>query len=68
MTTLKGILESRGITQKEFAKTLGIERNTLNNYVNNKRQMNYETLHMVSKALECSIDELLEDVEVSTEA
>ena len=66
MTILGEILKERGILQKDFAKKTGIRPEEISYFVNNKRQMRYHHMLTISKALGCSIEELLEEKEVST--
>ncbi len=57
---LSSILESREISQKEFAYTLNIAPSTLNGYIKNRRQPDFETLRNMALVLNVSIDFLLE--------
>lgn len=57
---LSSILESREISQKEFAYTLNIAPSTLNGYIKNRRQPDFETLKNMALVLNVSIDFLLD--------
>jgi len=48
-----------GLTQEELGKIIGVATGSMQNYELNKRKPNYETLNEISKALEVSIDELV---------
>lgn len=43
-TRLLEIISSKGLSRKQIAKDLGIERRTLDNYINEKTQMNAEMI------------------------
>lgn len=53
------LLEERHITQKEFAKTLNIAPTTLNGYIKDKRQPDFELIKRIARALNVSVDFLL---------
>ena len=59
MFRLREILDDRGIKQKEMAQTLGLPQQTMNNYVTEKRQADYETLGQICDALGVTADYLL---------
>ncbi len=56
---LSELLEERSLTQKEFAKTLNIAPTTLNGYIKDKRQPDFELIRRIASALSVSIDLLL---------
>lgn len=56
---LSGILEDRNISQKDFAKKLNIAPSTLNGYIKDRRQPDFETLKNIAFVLNTSIDFLL---------
>ena len=56
---LSELLEERNMTQKEFAKTLNIAPTTLNGYIKNKRQPDFELVKKIASALSVSVDLLL---------
>lgn len=56
---LSELLEERHITQKEFAKTLNIAPTTLNGYIKDKRQPDFELIKRIASALSVSVDYLL---------
>ncbi len=57
---LNGLLEDSDISQKDFAAILNIAPSTLNGYVRNRRQPDFETLKKMAAALNVSIDFLLD--------
>ena len=57
---LRGLLEDREITQKEFAAMLRIAPTTLNGYINDKRQPDFALLKEIAVILGVSIDFLLD--------
>lgn len=57
---LSEILEERSISQKEFAFELNIAPSTLNGYIKNKRQPDFETLKRAAFILNVSVDFLLD--------
>lgn len=54
------LLEEKEISQKEFAKTLNIAPTTLNGYIKNKRQPDFETVKSMAFILDVSTDYLLD--------
>lgn len=54
------LLEEKEITQKEFAATLNIAPTTLNGYIRNKRQPDFELVKNIAFVLGVSTDFLLE--------
>ncbi|MBD5080771.1 MAG: helix-turn-helix transcriptional regulator [Ruminococcaceae bacterium] len=56
---LSELLEERNMTQKEFAKTLNIAPTTLNGYIKDKRQPDFELVKKIASALSVSVDLLL---------
>lgn len=56
---LSELLEERHITQKEFAKTLNIAPTTLNGYIKDKRQPDFELIKRIASTLSVSVDYLL---------
>lgn len=59
MTALREIRESKGISQAEAARRLGLSRQAYSNYELGKRQADYETLLRMSETFGVSIEELL---------
>lgn len=51
-------LEEREISQKEFAAMLNIAPSTLNGYIKNKRQPDFELVVSIARTLNVSIDSL----------
>lgn len=58
-TRLLEIISSKGLSRKQIAKDLGIERRTLDNYINEKTQMNAEMVKRMAIYLKISTDYLL---------
>ncbi|MDE6579707.1 MAG: helix-turn-helix domain-containing protein [Ruminiclostridium sp.] len=56
---LSDLLEERGMTQKEFARTLNIAPTTLNGYIKDKRQPDFELIKRMATVLSVSVDLLL---------
>lgn len=57
---LMQLLEEREISQKEFAATLNIAPTTLNGYIKDKRQPDFELVKKMAFALGISIDYLFD--------
>lgn len=57
---LKEILEEKEISQKDFAAALNMAPTTLNGYIKNNRQPDFETMKNIASALNVSIDFLLD--------
>lgn len=57
---LREILEDREISQKDFAASLNMAPTTLNGYIKNNRQPDFETIKNIASALNVSIDFLLD--------
>lgn len=58
---LKEIRTEKGMTQESLAQSCGISRQRITNYEIGIREPNLETLKKLAVALECTVDELLED-------
>ncbi|MDE7280932.1 MAG: helix-turn-helix domain-containing protein [Ruminiclostridium sp.] len=56
---LSELLEERSMTQKEFARTLNIAPTTLNGYIKDKRQPDFELIKRMATVLSVSVDLLL---------
>lgn len=63
MTALRKIRESKGITQAEAARLLGLSRQAYSNYELGKRQADYETLLKMAELFQESVEALLGGVE-----
>lgn len=61
MKNLKKIRLRKGLTQSELASKVGVLNTTICNYESDYREPNIGTLKKLSAALECTVDELLED-------
>lgn len=57
---LSELLEEREISQKEFAETLNIAPTTLNGYIKNKRQPDFELVKKIAHTLNVTTDHLLD--------
>lgn len=57
---LLGLLEERDISQKDFANMLNIAKTTLNGYIKNKHEPDFETVKAMAAALQVSTDLLLD--------
>ena len=57
---LLGLLEEKEISQKEFAAKLNIAPTTLNGYIKNKRQPDFELIKKIAALLNGSIDFLFD--------
>ncbi|MBO5372086.1 MAG: helix-turn-helix transcriptional regulator [Lachnospiraceae bacterium] len=53
------LLEERDISQKDFANMLNIAKTTLNGYIKNKHEPDFETVKAMASALHVSTDLLL---------
>lgn len=62
---IKQIRKSKNISQKDFAKILNIPVSTLANYENNHREPNLEMLKKISNALDVSVDNLADTINIS---
>jgi transcriptional regulator with XRE-family HTH domain len=56
---LKELLEQHGLSQKEFARILGVTPSALGNYIHNTREPDYDTLLKISDYFHVSTDFLL---------
>jgi len=59
MNRIKAALEEKGIKQVWLAEQLGKSFNTVNGYVQNRKQPSLETLYEVAKILNVNPKELL---------
>ena len=55
---LKSILDDREISQREFARQLNIAPTTLNGYIRNTRQPDFELVIIIADKLGVSVDYL----------
>ncbi|MGN1129861.1 MAG: helix-turn-helix domain-containing protein [Ruminococcus sp.] len=56
---LKGLIEEKGITQKELALQLNIAPSTVSSYVQNTREPDFATLKLIAEYFNVTIDYLL---------
>ena len=59
MNRIKAVLEEKGIKQVWLAEQLGKSFNTVNGYVQNRKQPSLETLYEIAKILQIDAKELL---------
>ena len=57
---LRTLIEERKITQKELARQLNLAPSTLGSYVQNTREPDFDTLKLIAKFFNVSIDYLLD--------
>lgn len=68
MKNLKKIRLRKGLTQAELASKVGVLNTTICNYESGFREPDLETLKKLAAALECTVDELLEDDDANDHA
>lgn len=61
---LSDILLQARMTQQELAERLGVTRQQINHYVNNRRVMTLETAKNIACLLNCDIEDLYEWIPV----
>lgn len=59
MNRIKEVLDEKGIKQTWLCKKLGKSYNTVNSYVQNRKQPSLVTLKKISEILEVNIKDLL---------
>ena len=59
MNRIKAVLEEKGIKQIWLAEKLGKSFNTVNGYVQNRKQPSLETLYEIGEILQINPKELL---------
>lgn len=59
MNRIKEVLEKKGIKQVWLAEQLGKSFNTVNGYVQNRKQPSLEILYEIAKILEVDVKDLL---------
>lgn len=62
---IKAIRLERGLTQEKLAEILNTTHVTISRYEKNNRGMTLHVLERVAKALNCSIVDLISDIEIS---
>ncbi|SFD35144.1 helix-turn-helix domain-containing protein [Algibacter pectinivorans] len=60
MNRIKAVLEEKGIKQVWLAEQLGKSFNTVNGYVQNRKQPSLETLYRIGEILQVDPKELLD--------
>lgn len=63
MTNLKRLREKAGMRQAALARKIGVSRQMVNSWESGKRNLSLELAVPVSKALGCSLDELVDQTE-----
>lgn len=58
---LKKIRKLKGKTQKELSESIGVNQSSISHFENGIRLPSLQTAQALAKALDCSVDELLED-------
>ncbi|MEX0596409.1 MAG: helix-turn-helix transcriptional regulator [Candidatus Paceibacterota bacterium] len=58
MNNIKHLREIKGITQVELARRVGVDRSHMNRVENNKIKPGISLSLRISKALECSLDDI----------
>ncbi|QXP69202.1 helix-turn-helix transcriptional regulator [Polaribacter sp. R2A056_3_33] len=66
MNRIKVVLEEKGIKQVWLAEQLAKSFNTVNGYVQNRKQPSLETLYKIAEILGVNVKELLVDDETRT--
>ena len=61
MQKLKQILIDKNITAKDLASQLNISEVNISRYLNNKRKMSVVILYRISKLLNVSMEDLIDD-------
>ena len=56
---LKKVRESRAISQRQFAKQLGLSQTLVNHYERGERRIPSDVLAQIAEMLECSVDSLM---------
>ena len=57
--TLKAIRESAGLTQEELAEKIGVQRNTVWRWENNRATMKADMLQSIAKALNVDSEQIM---------
>lgn len=60
-TKIKEIRQRKGLTQKQLGDLCGMADSAIRRYENGKQNPKIETLQKIAAALECNLDELLND-------
>ena len=64
---LKELRISKGFTQSELGKKVGVSQNTFTNWENGSREPNFKTLRKLANVLETTIDYLLGEEEMTVQ-
>ena len=63
MNKLVTLRKRAGLTQRELARLVGVVQASITQYESGKRKPNIITLKKISEVLNCTTDQLLEDIE-----
>ena len=55
---LRRLLYKKGMTQRSFAKKVGVSEQTISRYINGERLPDYDTIDCMANALQVSVNEL----------
>ena len=58
---IRGIMEARGINQRQLSRESGITEATVSRILGGWREPSYSTLHKLKRALGCTWTELMDD-------
>lgn len=58
--TIRGLREARGLTQSGLASAIGVSKQTVCNYENNRREPSVETLQTIADALRVPVSRLID--------
>lgn len=61
MNRINEVLAEKGLTQKEFAKLVGVEQQTVSVWCSNKGQPTVERLFEIAAALNVAVADLIEN-------
>lgn len=61
-TNLLSLRQSKGFSQKDFAKYIDVSVPTISRYETGKRTPSLEMAHKLAAALDCRIEDLFEEV------
>lgn len=64
MNRIKEVLEERGVKQVWLAEQLGKSFNTVNGYVQNRKQPSLETLYEIATILKIDVKDLLQENDI----
>ena len=59
MNRIAELRKKKGLSQTELGKIIGAAQNTVSNWENNNREIDYKTLELLSNIFECSIEYIM---------